>query len=75
MDDKVLREVTVLIRDCSRMAETLRCLRQALRGDSRFARLEPVKEMTQSSFDETIRRTGPEDLTDPFSVPLAEDHD
>ena len=80
MDDTVLREVTVLIRDCGAMSRTLICLRRALRDDLRFAKvMSPTGDVRQSEMFEGQKQTGPEGQTslDPFSVPLGgvEDYD
>ncbi len=76
-DDLVLREVTILIRDCNRMSETLGHLRHALRNDSRFATVAPPNTgaLSKEAMSEPVKQTGPEDLTDPFSVPLGGSYD
>jgi hypothetical protein len=77
MDDLVLREVTILIRDCSRMAKTLTELRRALRNDPRFVKvISPNEEDERQEVFEGINRTGPEDLPiDPFTQPFGRSHD
>ena len=76
MDDVVLREVTILIRDCAKMAQTLRMLRKGLRNDPRFSTLLNATEGCDApEKNEQIKKAGPEDQTDPFSVPLAFDFD
>ncbi len=77
MDDLVLREVTILIRDCRQMASTLVHLRKALRNDPRFATVAPPNTgaLSKEDMSEPVEKTGPEDLTDPFSVPLAGSYD
>ena len=76
MDDQVLREVTILIRDFRKTAQTLTHLRVALRKDPRFTTLRFTEgAVPQAELFENIKKGGPEDLTDPFSKPLVEDHD
>ena len=75
MDDAVYRELAILKVNCYRMAQTIRELQKALNSDERFARLEPVRELSQTSLIRDQEKTGPEDQTDPFSVPLEGDYD
>ncbi len=76
LDDVVLREVTILRRDCLQLAKTLRELRAALRSDPRFATvLAPTGENERVEQLRLVEKGGPEDLNDPFSRPLTEDHD
>ena len=74
MDDKVLREVTILARDFQQLSRDMWELRKALLGDERFASL-VANEMALSGDQGemfTPNKTGPADLTDPFSMPLRE---
>ena len=77
MDDKVYRELVILEKNTRDMARTVRVLRAALRADERFARLEPVRGMSQPEMFETVKKKGPEDQSslDPFSVPLEKSRD
>ncbi len=81
MDDLVLREVTILIKNCRGMARTLIELRQALLADKRFASVgfntESVSEEKQTDWVEGQGKEGPEaqSSSDPFSVPLRSSRD
>ena len=74
MHDKVLREVTVLIRDFRKCANTLWELRTALLDDKRFASV--MRYEGAGDADSNVKKDGPEGLPeDPFSVPLERSHD